>query len=219
MGASPASNAAGPRAGAPAAGAADRGAESAAALMAAPDYAQWLARGRAHQAQGRAVDAMLCYRRAIRGDPKAPEAQFHLGETLWQLGRLPDEALEAWRAAAQTNGTFPCGAARIGGGPAFARRLHRSTIRSPSKHWRWRLEIFVRGRRAARLRPRWAIPPRWRSLRNSCRRSRSFRLCRRTHPRWRARSSKRPAARCGTTSWRFWRHWRQECRRSFCRPS
>ena len=34
--------------------------------MADSEYEQWVARGRAHQGEGRPIDAMLCYRRAIR---------------------------------------------------------------------------------------------------------------------------------------------------------
>ena len=56
----------------------------------------WLARGRAHQREGRAVDAMLCYRRAARAAPKAADPRYHLGEVLWQLGRAA-EARAAWR--------------------------------------------------------------------------------------------------------------------------
>lgn len=64
--------------------------------MATPDYVQWLERGRAHQREGRAIDAMLCYRRAARADPRASDPHFVLGEVLWQLGR-PTEAIMAWR--------------------------------------------------------------------------------------------------------------------------
>ena len=66
--------------------------------MATPPFAQWLARGRAHQWEGRPVDAMLCFRQAARLEPRAPDARFHLGEVLWQLGRLP-AAVAAWREA------------------------------------------------------------------------------------------------------------------------
>jgi tetratricopeptide (TPR) repeat protein len=62
--------------------------------------AQWLARGRDHQYGGRAVDAMLCFRRALREAPENSDARFHLGEVLWQLGRLPD-AIAVWKDAAQ----------------------------------------------------------------------------------------------------------------------
>ena len=68
--------------------------------MAAPEYAQWFERGRAHQQAGRAIDAMLCYRRATRADPRASDPHFVLGEVLWQLGRLP-EAIGAWREASR----------------------------------------------------------------------------------------------------------------------
>ena len=66
--------------------------------MATVPFAQWLARGRAHQWEGRPVDAMLCFRQAARLEPRAPDARFHLGEVLWQLGRLP-AAVAAWREA------------------------------------------------------------------------------------------------------------------------
>ena len=66
--------------------------------MAAPDFAQWLARGRSHQFEGRPVDAMLCFRRALRAEPRASDPRFHLGEVLWQLGRIP-AAVSAWREA------------------------------------------------------------------------------------------------------------------------
>ena len=70
--------------------------------MAAFLYEQWVARGRAHQGEGRPIDAMLCYRRAMRADARAPQAPFHLGEVLWQLGRLAD-AIGTWRAALASN--------------------------------------------------------------------------------------------------------------------
>ncbi|MDH5245726.1 MAG: tetratricopeptide repeat protein, partial [Betaproteobacteria bacterium] len=66
--------------------------------MANAEYEQWIARGRAHQGEGRAVDAMLCYRRAMRADARAPGAPFHLGEVEWQLGRFGN-AIAAWREA------------------------------------------------------------------------------------------------------------------------
>ena len=68
-------------------------------------YAEWVARGRAHQAQERPVDALLCYRRALRERASAPEALFHLGEALWQIGRLGD-AIEVWRRCAAANPEF-----------------------------------------------------------------------------------------------------------------
>jgi len=66
--------------------------------MAAMTYEEFLARGRAHQGEGRAVDAMLCFRQAARLAPRATDPRFHLGEVLWQLGLLP-EAIAAWREA------------------------------------------------------------------------------------------------------------------------
>jgi predicted O-linked N-acetylglucosamine transferase (SPINDLY family) len=64
----------------------------------ASEYADWVARGRAHQQEGRPVDAMLCFRRASRADSRAADPFFSLGEVLWQLGRLAD-AITAWREA------------------------------------------------------------------------------------------------------------------------
>jgi predicted O-linked N-acetylglucosamine transferase (SPINDLY family) len=74
--------------------------------MATPEYAQWVARGRAHQEEGRPVDAMLCFWRAVRADPRAPDPHFVLGEVLWQQGRLSD-ALAAWREASRLDPGFP----------------------------------------------------------------------------------------------------------------
>ena len=67
-------------------------------MNATPAYAEWVARGRAHQLERRPIDAMLCFRRALRADAQAAEPHFHLGEVLWQLGRL-SEAIAAWREA------------------------------------------------------------------------------------------------------------------------
>ena len=61
-------------------------------------YGQWLARGRGHQAEGRAIDALLCYRRALREVAGAADARFHLGEIAWQLGN-PADAIAHWQAA------------------------------------------------------------------------------------------------------------------------
>ena len=59
-------------------------------------HAEWLERGRAHQWQGQPIDALLCFREAIRADARASDAHFHLGEIQWQLGRFAD-AIAAWR--------------------------------------------------------------------------------------------------------------------------
>lgn len=61
-------------------------------------YAQWLSRGRTHQTAGRAIDALLCYRRALREAPDGADAQFHAGEIAWHLGNHA-EAIAAWRRA------------------------------------------------------------------------------------------------------------------------
>ena len=74
--------------------------------MAESTYAEWLAQGRSHQAEGRPVDALLCFRQAVRADPRAPDAPYHLGEVLWQLGRFAD-AIAAWRDALAIAPRFP----------------------------------------------------------------------------------------------------------------
>ena len=63
-------------------------------------HAQWLARGRAHQAADRLIDALLCYRRALREAPRGADAQFHIGEIAWRMGNRA-EAIAAWRAAGE----------------------------------------------------------------------------------------------------------------------
>src|SRR5947207_7069820 len=67
-------------------------------MMANSGYEQWMVRGHAHRAEGRSVDAMLCFLRAARAQPRAAATHFHLGEVLWQLGRAP-EAISSWREA------------------------------------------------------------------------------------------------------------------------
>ena len=68
-------------------------------------YADWLARGRHHQWSARPLDALQCFRRALREVPRPSEARFHIGEALWQLGRL-DEALRAWRETVAADAGF-----------------------------------------------------------------------------------------------------------------
>lgn len=65
----------------------------------------WVERGRAHQREGRPVDAIPCFRRASREMPGSPVPHFHLGEVWWQLGR-PADALRAWRQAADLDAAF-----------------------------------------------------------------------------------------------------------------
>jgi predicted O-linked N-acetylglucosamine transferase (SPINDLY family) len=60
------------------------------------DYGQWLARGRAHQQKNRPIDAMVCYRRALKSNAYSAQVQYRLGEVLSNLGRH-QEALDAWR--------------------------------------------------------------------------------------------------------------------------
>jgi predicted O-linked N-acetylglucosamine transferase (SPINDLY family) len=74
-------------------------------MSAASEVADWIARGRTHQDEGRPVDALLCFRRASRADPRAPDPYFVLGEVLWQLGRLP-EAVGAWQEAARIDPAY-----------------------------------------------------------------------------------------------------------------
>ncbi len=62
------------------------------------EYGEWLARGHAHQLAARPIDALLCYRRALKSNRNAVQVHFHLGEVLRDLGRR-DEALAAFRTA------------------------------------------------------------------------------------------------------------------------
>jgi tetratricopeptide (TPR) repeat protein len=73
--------------------------------MTTETMAAWVARGRAHQGEGRAADALPCFRRAAREDPQSPIPSFHLGEALWQLG-LPAEAVAAWHRSARLVRSF-----------------------------------------------------------------------------------------------------------------
>ena len=68
-------------------------------------FADWLARGRKHQFEGRPADAIPCFRRAAREDPRSPVPLFHWGEVMWQLG-LTADALAAWQASAQRDASF-----------------------------------------------------------------------------------------------------------------
>jgi len=62
------------------------------------EYGEWLARGQAHQQAARPIDAMLCYRQALKSNRNAVQVQFQLGEVLRDLGRS-EEALAAFRMA------------------------------------------------------------------------------------------------------------------------
>ena len=73
--------------------------------MATNAFADWVLRGRAHQQAGRPADALPCFRRAAREDPRSPLPLFHLGEALWQL-RLADDAQRAWQASASLDLAF-----------------------------------------------------------------------------------------------------------------
>lgn len=66
--------------------------------MSRDDPAGWLARGQAHRAGGRPVEALLCFERAAKLAPADAQAHFLLGEAHWQLGAV-DDARAAWRKA------------------------------------------------------------------------------------------------------------------------
>lgn len=68
--------------------------------MASTAPVDWVGRGRVHQQQGRLVDAMLCFQRAVKALPRAAEPRLHLGEVLQQLGRV-GEALRVWQEAVE----------------------------------------------------------------------------------------------------------------------
>src|SRR6478752_5741005 len=65
-------------------------------------YVDWLGRGRAHQQEGRIIDALLCYRRALNEISAGVEARFHLGEIAWLFGNVAD-AIAAWQSAVATS--------------------------------------------------------------------------------------------------------------------
>ncbi len=71
----------GPRAVPPGARVAARRAQGAAAAVSAPDDGAWLARGQAHQRAGRTVDALLCYREALAGQPLCDPGPFSSGRS------------------------------------------------------------------------------------------------------------------------------------------
>jgi predicted O-linked N-acetylglucosamine transferase (SPINDLY family) len=64
--------------------------------MAANGYGAWLGRAREHHAAGRIIDALLCYRRALRDEPRGVDARFHVAEIAWHTGQ-PAQAIEQWR--------------------------------------------------------------------------------------------------------------------------
>ncbi len=93
------------------------------------DYGQWFARGRAHQKAGRPIDAIVCYRRALKSNRHAVQAQYRLGEALRDIGH-EDEARRAWRAglalSPEHGGMLICAAeiARRSGAYAEAREAY-----------------------------------------------------------------------------------------------
>ena len=73
--------------------------------MTAGGHADWLQRGLVHARAGRPIEAVLCFRRAIKDNAQVAQARFHLGEALWQLG-MADEALQSWRESATADERF-----------------------------------------------------------------------------------------------------------------
>ena len=69
--------------------------------MSDAEYAKWVERADAHRAAGRAIDALICYRRALRGAQNGAEARYQLGAIAWQLGDTGD-AIALWRQAASS---------------------------------------------------------------------------------------------------------------------
>ena len=65
-------------------------------------YTKWVERGNAHLAAGRAIDALVCYRQALRGNENGGEARFQLGRIAWQLGNTAD-AIGLWRLVAESS--------------------------------------------------------------------------------------------------------------------
>ncbi|HEY7944988.1 MAG TPA: hypothetical protein VIH15_10840, partial [Casimicrobiaceae bacterium] len=65
----------------------------------AASYNDWKKRAHAHLAEGRAIDALSCFRKAARMQPRAREPFSGIAESLWRLGKL-HEAIAAWREAA-----------------------------------------------------------------------------------------------------------------------
>ena len=90
--------------------------------MTAAAFDEWLARGRVHRGEGRPADAIPCFRRAAREDPRSPLPHFHLGEVLWQLG-LAGDAERAWQAASRPRQDILAAAARACRSRADAPRL------------------------------------------------------------------------------------------------
>ncbi|MBS0326161.1 MAG: tetratricopeptide repeat protein, partial [Proteobacteria bacterium] len=81
--------------------------------MSETGYTKWVERASVHRAAGRTIDALICYRLALREIPDGAEAQFQLGAIAWQFGDV-DDALALWRRAVAgrgSEGTVPGGLA------------------------------------------------------------------------------------------------------------
>ena len=118
------------------------------APMVRADYGQWLARGWEHQQAGRAIDAMICYRRALNSNAYAVQARYRLGEVLRDLGR-DDEAREAWRAGLSLQPEHVrlqlslAGAARRAGAHAEAIETYRRVLKDHPEHGGARFGLAV----------------------------------------------------------------------------
>jgi hypothetical protein len=177
-------------------------------LMATSDYAQWLQRRTNPHAGGPADrrDIVLPprgIRESARGGCALPS-----GEMLWRLG-LSDEAIAAWRDAAQIEPRFL--AARLAWRRACSHARTRRAAQAAASEALALAPLELRrphGAAAAALGDR-ALA----KLVSLLPRIPNFRCCRPIHRRWRARSNTRRATRCVKTSWRSWCRERQRCRR------
>ncbi len=63
-------------------------------------FSDWIEIGRTHLTEGRAIDALSCFRKAARLQPRAYGPFVGIAESLWRLGRTR-EAIAAWQEAAE----------------------------------------------------------------------------------------------------------------------
>jgi predicted O-linked N-acetylglucosamine transferase (SPINDLY family) len=120
-------------------------------------YSTWLAHGRAHQSEGRVIDALLCYRLALREAPEGIDARFHLGEIAWHLGNAGD-AIAAWEGVvARAAGHRPSlhaltdAYAAIGRFDASAQAVSRVLALSPREPRANTLSVLLRVARGERV--------------------------------------------------------------------
>ena len=120
-------------------------------------HSTWLAHGRAHQSEGRVIDALLCYRLALREAPEGIDARFHLGEIAWHLGNAGD-AIAAWEGVvARAAGHRPSlhaltdAYAAIGQFDASAQAVNRVLALSPREPRANTLVVLLRVARGERV--------------------------------------------------------------------